>query len=124
MSVKTDPLGLRGRQVSVSRCSDDLNLSLKILMGNQSFYNNKGTMPRSLQFWVQTNFSLILIIPHWITRIVQLMFGHEINLPIDLVLGRPFQEKVYENAPDYVRDLGNVVEKVHISRPCRSTVVS
>ena len=29
MSVKTDPLGLRGRQVSVRRCSDDLNRSLK-----------------------------------------------------------------------------------------------
>jgi hypothetical protein len=43
----------------------------------------------------------------------RMMFGHEINLPIDLVLGGSFQEKVYENAPDYVRDLGNVVEKVH-----------
>jgi hypothetical protein len=29
MSVKTDPLGVRGRQVSVRRCSDDLNRSLK-----------------------------------------------------------------------------------------------
>jgi hypothetical protein len=38
MSVKTDPLGLRGQQVSVSRCSDDLNLLLKILMGNDRGY--------------------------------------------------------------------------------------
>jgi hypothetical protein len=43
----------------------------------------------------------------------RMMFGHEINLPVDLVLGRPFQEKVYENAPDYVRDLENIVDKVH-----------
>jgi hypothetical protein len=43
-----------------------------------------------------------------------MMFGHEINLPVDLVLGRPFQEKVYENAPDYVRDLENIVDKVHV----------
>jgi hypothetical protein len=34
----------------------------------------------------------------------RMMFGHEINLPVDLVLGRPFQEKVNENAPIYVRD--------------------
>jgi hypothetical protein len=34
MSMNTDPLGLRGRQVSVSRCSDDLNLSLnRFLLG-------------------------------------------------------------------------------------------
>jgi transposase InsO family protein len=29
----------------------------------------------------------------------RMMFGHEINLPVNLVLGRPFQEKVNENAP-------------------------
>jgi hypothetical protein len=29
----------------------------------------------------------------------RMMFGHEINLPVDLVLGRTFQEKVNENAP-------------------------
>jgi hypothetical protein len=43
----------------------------------------------------------------------RMMFGHEINLPVDLVLGRPFQEKVNENAPIYVRDLENIVDKVH-----------
>ena len=40
-------------------------------------------------------------------------FVHELNLPVDLLLGRPFQEKVYENAPDYVRDLENIVDKFH-----------
>jgi hypothetical protein len=28
-------------------------------------------------------------------------------------LGRPFQEKVYENSPDYVDDLENMAVKVH-----------
>jgi hypothetical protein len=39
------------------------------------------------------------------------MFGHKINLPVNLVLGRPFQEKVYENSPDYVGDLENMAVK-------------
>ena len=43
----------------------------------------------------------------------RMMFGHEINLPVNLVLGRPFQEKVYENSPDYVDDLENMAVKVH-----------
>jgi hypothetical protein len=41
-----------------------------------------------------------------------MMFRHEINVPVDFVLGWPFQEKVYGNAPDYVRDLENMIDKV------------
>ena len=41
----------------------------------------------------------------------RMMFGHKINLPVNLVLGRPFQEKVYENSPDYVGDLENMAVK-------------
>ena len=38
MSVKTDPLGLRGRQVPVSRCSDGLTLSLKSFIDDDRGY--------------------------------------------------------------------------------------
>ena len=42
-----------------------------------------------------------------------LMFGREVNLPVDLLYGRPPDEQKFETVEDYVDQLRNRMENVH-----------